>query len=267
MLYRLKKKIASRLHIRRLSVKRKDLQYVSDLHLELRDDIYKLEKVSSNLALLGDVGNPFKKNYREFVNYASYNWDNVFLIAGNHEYYSGRTVGETEDKISEITGKYSNICYLNNSSYRLGEYDILGTTLWHNTTEESSNIRIENIRNEYIWKDKRMNYSAIQEIYNNSRRWLVKNIYKDNRKKIVLTHYLPSYKLIHPMYQSDMYNEHYYKYANDLDHIIKYPVTHWLCGHSHSRLGVDINGVFCGINAIGYPSTDPKVCPKGIYMF
>jgi hypothetical protein len=67
---------------------------------------------------------------------------------------------------------------------------------------------------------------------------------------IVLTHHLPSYKLVHPKYEGHPLN---FCFAVNLEEMMVSPVRGWLCGHSHTGCEVEINGVKCGLNPFGYP--------------
>jgi Icc-related predicted phosphoesterase len=87
-------------------------------------------------------------------------------------------------------------------------YNILGTTLWVPFYEQKYKENVE---------------------------WLTNNI-KNNENVIVLSHYLPSYKLIVPKYWTKEYEPLQKQYASDLEHLMKPNVKFWLCGHSHSKL-------------------------------
>ena len=73
----------------------KYLQYVSDIHLEMRNDTFpKIIPViagRSYLALVGDIGNPNLHIYDNFMAYHSKIFEHILILAGNHEYYSGNT--------------------------------------------------------------------------------------------------------------------------------------------------------------------------------
>src|SRR4029079_12083032 len=90
----------------------------------------------------------------------------------------------------------------------------------------------------------------INKLYQKSVNFVEQNIKQYPKKDIIiLSHYLPSYKLIIPKY----YNyKPKYQYASNLDYLIKKPVKAWLCGHSHCQIEKYINGVYCGINTLGY---------------
>lgn len=205
------------------------LQYISDIHLERRTSFPRIPIISKNVALLGDIGNPFTELFDEFLRYVSYNAERVFFVAGNHEFWHHkRSQVAVHNQLSSICANFSNIEHLSNTSTSLDNYKILGTTLWvpHYETQYKENVD-----------------------------WLTKNIGAiSNREEkfIVLSHYLPSYKLIVPKYWTKEYQDLQGQYASDLEHLMRDNVKFWLCGHSHSTNETFINGVFCGINAYGH---------------
>lgn len=54
------------------------LQYISDIHLEKRLIIPTIPVAGNYLALLGDIGSPYKDSYKEFLKYTSDNWKRSF---------------------------------------------------------------------------------------------------------------------------------------------------------------------------------------------
>lgn len=71
------------------------LQYVSDIHLETHNnntstELFKtiLKPSAPYLALCGDIGYPGAPLYESFLKYCSDNFEHVFYVAGNHEYYN-----------------------------------------------------------------------------------------------------------------------------------------------------------------------------------
>jgi len=69
-------------------------QYVSDLHLEFRKKVLRIPPVAPFLLLAGDIGYPCRSLYREFLRYAAHDFEKVFLVAGNHEFYQGAKQGK-----------------------------------------------------------------------------------------------------------------------------------------------------------------------------
>jgi len=215
----------------------KTIQYISDIHLEKRTNFPRISPKSKNLALLGDIGHPHKPLYNDFINYISNNWENTFIIAGNHEYHSRiYDFNQINDKIYNITSKYNNVNFLNNQSINFDNHTILGTTLW-------SDIK-------YM----RYNYdNKLIKLHSDSSLWLKNTLKNVDKNAIVLSHYLPSYKLIVNQYAKfSIYKKDHDRFASNLDDIISNPVKIWLCGHSHVTYEIYINNVFVGINSMGH---------------
>ena len=203
------------------------LQYVSDIHLENKGVSFPRIPIKGQvLALLGDIGNPYKQNYIDFLHYTSYNFEKIILIAGNHDYnFTWKKHGNMEHCIADfenIVSKFGNIKFLDNKKTRINNYTVLGTTLWTNR------------------------YSGNK--YSNSVQWLQSEINQITSPVIVLSHHLPSYKLIVSKYQTNEYDSTRDYFASNLDHLIRDPVKIWLCGHSHCTNQIMINNVVCGIN-------------------
>ncbi|MCJ7636971.1 MAG: metallophosphoesterase [Nitrososphaeraceae archaeon] len=203
----------------------------------MRTDFPRIPIASNNLALLGDIGHPDKKNYEEFLQYTSLNFERVFLIAGNHEYWNSGP--NTNKIISEITSKFNNIEFLNNSQTHLDQYSILGTTLW-------SNAKIHKTH------------------FDQSLLWLEKEITLSNEPTIVLTHHLPSFKLIVPQYWTKEYAYVRDRYASNLDYLMTDKIKVWLCGHSHCTIEMKINNTLCCINTLLGPKYSCKKSEKDI---
>lgn len=85
-------------------MRRLTLQYISDIHLERKPAYPRIPIVSNNIALLGDIGNPFTDMYFEFMKYVSDRADRVFLVPGNHEFWHHRQPEEKVLLASRILG-------------------------------------------------------------------------------------------------------------------------------------------------------------------
>lgn len=237
------------------------IQYISDIHLEYRDKLPIFPQVANNLALLGDIGNPFKKNYVEFLKYASNNWDKVFLLSGNHEYWQyNYNHNDVDNKIRDITRQFNNIFFLNNDKYDLENYTILGSTLWTKINKKPLMIMGDDL---YVRSNNKLiTFDELNNMHDISQKWLSDNISKSDKPLLVLTHHLPSYELIIPKYKTGFFSPYQDRFASDLNHLIKDPVKYWLCGHSHCNIQIKINNINCGINAYGYTKDSNKKKPE-----
>jgi len=250
------------------------LQYISDLHMETNDINFvdNIKCVSDNIALLGDIGYPYHENYTHFLTGISKKFKNVFLLAGNHEYYQYeypmKTFSEINLKIQDICKTFTNVHFLNNDCFILNhngtDVIIVGSTLWTNIDNENrSKIKNGIADYMYIYKDKYRNISIDDTNLLNSisKDYISSTLEKyKNNNVVVLSHHLPTSDLIHPRYKNNPLNSAFFsdcssilhKYGH-LDHS-HYPLKAWICGHSHSCIQSYSNGVYLGLNCFGYPN-------------
>jgi predicted phosphodiesterase len=196
-------------------------QYFSDLHLERRKSLPKIQQVADTLLLAGDIGYPDTEIYQEFFSVYSAKYKHIFVVDGNHEWDKG-----TPDPNRFKSLK--NVFLLDNSHIELENFIITGTTLWTEATRKQDHHRAVKYLNEII----------------NS---------NPNQKIIVLTHHLPSWKLITQNYRKKYSEQTLYRYANHLDYLFYKPNPPWLwvCGHSHCLLDKKIGNTQCVINTFG----------------
>ena len=78
--------------------------------------------------------------------------------------------------------------------------------------------------------------------------WLENQINRNDRKKIIVTHYLPSYDFCMTHHKYLMVRS---LFASSLDHIICPPIKYWIFGHTHDNFVRKKNNVYCCVNAMG----------------
>ena len=167
----------------------KYLQYISDIHLEKKKNkpsdilgnfikIQPYSKGHSYLALLGDIGNPYMTNYNNFLEYHAKIFEHIFVISGNHEYYTSKkkqyTIENIEEEIKKICDQYENITYLQKSKIQIGQTLFIGCTLWSNISKVQ-NIAYDSINdysNIYVKND-----------HQEEERILIKDSYIHGQKK------------------------------------------------------------------------------------
>jgi predicted MPP superfamily phosphohydrolase len=229
------------------------IRYFSDLHLEfIKDEEIKpfLNNIPQGLddicICAGDIGNPYEQHYELFINAISKLFKKVFVIAGNHEYY-GHTIEETNDFLTDFLKLFNNISFLNNS-YELYEgYYFIGTTLWSNVTNPYYAIADINKIKNFDWK-------KYNELNKQCIKFLEDNI-KDN--SIIITHHLPSRKLIDKKYlhyTTIPYNQWFYCNLDNFIEKNKDNIKAWFCGHTHTSFEIKINEIPFVCNPLGYPN-------------
>ncbi len=243
------------------------IQYFSDLHLEFYDltklvrMIHWIKPKSNICVLAGDIGYPFQKKYEVFLIAMNKKFEHIFLILGNHEFYQLKdNEGKTMSQIVEQTDKIiknndlTNIHFLNNSHYDLGDYRFIGSTLWshiydnkyiHNDFNTIKELTSENMYNDLHKRDRDYLKNIIEESKT------------ENKKIIMITHHLPSFKLNHPKYAK--YHNYNQCFSSNSDDLIIEPIKCWIFGHTHTQMDVKINDIQCVANPIGYPGENKDI--------
>lgn len=232
---------------------------LSDFHSEMRNDpksdlnkiLKNIEKNDDNInicLIAGDFDSPFKPNFKQLLSIVKSHFNYVFYVPGNHEYYhtkEKKSIEETDDYIKKLCID-TNVIFLQCDEYNIKiediEINILGCTLWSN---------ISKVGYELI-SDSRFIFSDINQYLNLHQKhlsWLEDKINNNSDKKyIIVTHHLPSFKLIHSKFNPDDKDNINTAFASDLDHLVSKSLL-WVCGHSHERMKIDN----MRLNPIGYP--------------
>lgn len=258
------------------------IQYASDLHLETQSVPFDLllEPCAEDLALCGDIGDPFSPIYFDFLRWVSKRWKRIFLLAGNHEYYSAEgnnaLMNDVEKQIHKVVSSVgNNVIFLQKDIFRIETHKILivGATLW--TVPEirqwgnlnggfigdpgyRGDYTQIHITDEYTGKGRSIHPSDIINLCNDHTAFLSRMLnptwggYEDGWRVIVLTHHMPTFLL-----NDTHYKDHSLRscYAVPLDKLMKEPVVLWLCGHSHKAQQVRFDtGTLTAVNPFGYKS-------------
>ena len=122
----------------------------------------------------------------------------------------------------------------------------MGTTLWSLIDSEACNCLSD--------FNKQIFYSKIEYIeeFIDSYRWLKKELKNDpNSKKIIITHHIPTNRLIHEKYLNHRANS---AFVTDILHkLILKNTPLWICGHSHEFMSITYGETKLVLNPYGYP--------------
>lgn len=237
----------------------KMFRLLSDLHAEFYPTTGELwarldlptEVPSEEILLLaGDIGWPvdvdgsMNPEFTTLLTAFRQRWRHVVLVPGNHEYYPGLEIEQTEAVLQRI-GAATDVHVLQKASLDLGSFRILGCTLWSEMSPNAYGV----LNDRFI---KGNTYPEHILRHHDHRTWLTRELAATTQPTIVLTHHLPTFELIHPFYRSQDNTG----YATALDELIvasgKY-VKLWACGHTHERAAVTLGGVPLHTNPLGYP--------------
>jgi len=257
------------------------LQYASDLHLDSETAPFNviIEPAAPDLALCGDIGNPFSAVYANFISWVSKRWERVFLLAGNHEYFSENPEIKMEDVEKQILAVAENagdnVVFLQKGIYTIDSHKIivLGSTLWTHPDLRRWDKLVDGFigdpgyrgeykamykTDEYTGLSRLIHPSDISALCNEHSAFLSKMLNSAwgsipaGWRVIVLTHHLPTFLI-----NGDRFKDNILKssYAVSLDNLIKEPVVAWICGHSHEAKERRMkSGALVALNPLGYKS-------------
>ena len=233
------------------------IQYASDLHLEFsanRDfiKINPLVAVADTLILAGDIGTfRLKSAFKDFLKYLEDNFNTVYWVPGNHEWYDYNL----NTYPFSFMEKISSNCYLtNNTSIIHGDVKLIFSTLWSKISE-ANRFRIVNGLNDFrLIKNngKQLNVDTYNKMHDDSVAF-IKSELKNNtcNKTVVVTHHVPTFMNYPEKYKGDYINE---AFAVELyDFIFNNLIDYWIFGHTHhNNLRFEIGKCKLLTNQLGY---------------
>jgi len=240
----------------------KKIQLYSDLHLELYSKFPLIKPISTNLFLAGDIGHYNKQNFKNFFDYCSPKWKNIFYVLGNHEYYiDKKSIEYTTNKYIEFFSNYNNIHLLNNSFVTIDNINIYGSTLWTKPTQDFE------VMKRYFNDYSKLNYFDVIKNSNLQYNSLLNYIENNNKKTIIMSHFPPIQKnTSSPMYSNqEKYIKDYFAWSNIIHN--NKNISVWLSGHTHYSYDFNYNNTRLISNQMGYRNEYGKINfnPDGIY--
>jgi len=234
--------------------------------------------------LLGDIGRPHKDTYFNLLNRVSSDFEEVFVIAGNHEYYNEgsvkkhsfnhRTIQNQKDSINDICREIPNIHFLDNAVFITKEgWRIMGGTLWTGIPWQHRDAVILSM-NDYIHiyqdRDIQLTPGRVCEMHAETVRFFEEELKKDTMTPtLVLTHHVPVMDRESGVIQDPTgVNPIKYAYGTDLTRLLKPPIYGWAFGHTHTPCdyfaGDDVRLIS---NPRGYPSERLGCDASRVFIF
>lgn len=227
------------------------LFFVSDLHLEFNPSIKKLLELfppAEILIIAGDICPVHKdkgKALKNFLIQAKEKYREVIFIAGNHEYYGSQY---KKDEVIDILRNVANETqthFLHREKKIINNIEFIGCTLW-SRIEDRAMYQIADFRSG-VFKSKE---DYIKEyIYDSD---FLRNTLEEKTEypRVIITHHLPTYHLIHKRFQNSLVNSAFF--TERLHTFNLKGVKYWICGHTHEYSSFKKDETLLIVNPVGY---------------
>ena len=233
------------------------IQYCSDLHLEFIENKNYLSKnpiIPSGeiLLLAGDIV-PFAimESHNDFFDFISDNFEKVFWVPGNHEYYYF-DVGNKNTSFHEKIR--SNVSLINNVSVIESNVKFIFSTLWSKISPVNMRPIQQGVSDFKVIKrnGQIFNPHDFNELHEQSLNFIQQEIENaTSNKMFVVTHHVPTFLNYPAEYKGSDLNEAFAVELFDL--IEKSAIDFWLYGHNHrNQANFDINNTRMITNQLGY---------------
>ena len=228
------------------------------------------------LLLAGDIGeDDFLRRQHEFWTKVSLMAPEVYVIAGNHEFYRSE-IDRAVDHLREYLKAYPNIKILDNDFVYTNGFVLFGSTFWSDFNRGNPLVQWDamQIVNDYKgsiryakggWRPIKPHetHAMHLESLHMLETFLKEEVGlfgESSMPMVVMTHHGPSYQSVSREYVSDKLNG---AWVSDLDNfILQYPqIKAWVHGHVHTFKDYMIGDTRVMVNARGYPDERPAHLP------
>lgn len=214
------------------------LQIVSDLHIDGVVDPDWTRVIIPQapfLLIVGDVGRlETMAHYTRFLTGVCSGFQHVYLVPGNHEFYSETTnIHVLLTQLRTLEASLANLTVLYNTGVDLpgGGYRLYGATLWSYIPEGHRVQSLPIVTGEAsLANGTWLNMMHHQALYDLEREIAVAQ--SEGKTLIVATHYPPT--LEHTLEDRHLEGSHRYYSASNLNRLLTQAQVHtWIYGHTH----------------------------------
>ena len=213
------------------------IQYCSDLHLEFKENKNFLSKnplqpTGDILLLAGDII-PFAllKEHDYFFDFISANYERVFWVPGNHEYY-GYDLGDVKNPLYEKIRH--NVFVVNNQIIPYKNANLIFSTLWSAISPQNEWVVQQNVSDFSLIKinGKKITSAYFNSLHQTDYAFLKKALNTiDSKTNVVVTHHVPTFLNYPEQYKNSNITE---AFAVELyDFIFNSNAAYWIYGHHH----------------------------------
>ncbi len=234
---------------------KKVIYAISDIHTEFyksAEEVFDAIqwRSATHLVLAGDIGVICTglKIYKDFLTLCKKKYKNVVLIPGNHEYYSCHGDRNAVEKILRSTCEITGVHYIHEKNIVVDGVRFIGHTLW-SLIEKEACSQIADFSNR-VFDSQHAYVSAYIDGYRFIEKEILNSLDSDE-PTIVVTHHLPSRRMIHPKFKHSTANS---AFASDVTNTMYIgSVKYWFCGHTHEYCEMTTMDTKIIANPVGYP--------------
>lgn len=233
------------------------IQYCSDLHLEFKENKNFLTEnpiapSGEILLLAGDII-PFKllKQHDDFFDFVSANYESVFWVPGNHEYYH-YNLKDVKNPLYEIIRH--NVFLVNNQIIPYKSVNLIFSTLWSFISPQNEWDIQRNVSDFSVIKiqGKRITPAQFNSLHQTDYAFLKTALNtNDSKTNVVVTHHVPTFLNYPEQYKNNKINQ---AFAVELhDFIFSSDAAYWIYGHHHNNMpAFTIGNTVMLTNQLGY---------------
>ena len=208
--------------------------------------------------------------YLKFLHHASRQFAHVVYVAGNHEFYGFKWL-KTIEVLKQVTSRFPNIHYLENSTVNINDITFVGATLWTDMNKGDP-ITLQLIKDElndyhHIRNDER-DYCKLRPEHTVVRHKKTLEYFKSvidanpTGKFVVVTHHGAT-----PLSINLAYADEYIlngAYMSDLSNFIldRPQIKLWTSGHTHHAYNYMMGSTQVHCNPRGYPGQHTGYNPE-----
>lgn len=242
----------------------------SDLHLECGDKVGIIREITEGIegieidavVIPGDVYTAARiadEILDIALRFKEKNVDVPFIFtSGNHDYY-GTDIVEADMIIREKCIAYNfkhctNLVYLQNSTYRMGDITFVGGTLWVDGSLGSDYERLcqayknKNDAKNISYKGEPLTYETVVNMGKRMSDY-IKDVKNSSKVVVCVTHYPPSIHSLDDEYK-ELPSTPYY--VSNLEHLLGGNNVLWIHGHIHRPSDYVLRGTRIVCNPRGY---------------
>jgi Icc-related predicted phosphoesterase len=213
------------------------IQYCSDLHLEFKEnknfhDKKPIQPSGEILILAGDIV-PFAitEKHKDFFDFISANFEMVFWLPGNHEYYHY----DLKDVKNPLYEKIRhNVFLVNNQIIPYKSVNLIFSTLWSFISPQNEWVIQQSVSDFLVIKiqGKRITPAQFNSLHETDFNFLTNALNTNSDKtNIVITHHVPTLFNYPEKYKDSKINQ---AFAVELYDLIFYASpSYWIYGHHH----------------------------------